>query len=251
MVELLPLGIFAYLLIFARIGAILMILPGIGERTVPMRMRLSIALLLSYTIAPSVAQYLPAPPAQVLMLAGYVMGEALIGILIGGLVRLAFNSLQIAGTIISFQSGLAYARSFDPTLGRQSSVIGAFLAILGVTLIFATNVHHVMFVAAANSYTLFSPGAPLPVDSFAKLAVSTTAKTFSIGLQMASPFIVFGLVFYASIGVLSKLMPQVQIFFIAMPANIMIGFVILSLVLSSIMMLFLEHFGSVLETFLP
>lgn len=249
--DLFPLGAFVYFLIFTRVGAILMLVPGIGERSVPQNVRLSIALLLTLVIAPSVAHQLPGLPESMLVMVSLILGEAFIGIFIGTIARLAFNALQVAGTVISFQSGLAYAQNFDPTQGQQGSVVGTFLAVLGVTMIFVTNTHHLMFIAATKSYELFQPGLLPPMSDVADFAVRTVSGSFLIGIQMASPFIVFGLVFYLAVGVLSKLMPQVQIFFIAMPANIMIGFVILSMVLSSIMLWFIEYYQNHLIQLVP
>ena len=112
---------------------------------------------------------------------------------------------------------------------------------LGITLIFATDLHYLLIGAIRDSYILFRPGAGLPVADATQMAIETFAGTFRVGIQISAPFIAFGLIFYLGLGVLSRLMPQIQIFFIAMPANILIGFLLLALVIGAIMAWFLEH----------
>lgn len=250
MEELLSQQIFAYMVVFTRVGAVLMVVPGIGDRTVPVRVRLLLALLVALTGGMTIFPLVPVLPGHPVELARVIGGEAIIGLAIGLLVRLAFMGLHLAGTVISFQTSLAYARSFDPTQGQQGSVIGAFLAIIGVTMVFVTNLHHMMIIAAVDSYKLFPMGAAIPVADLTTYAVSTVSKAFVIGIQLSAPFIVYGLTFYLAIGVLAKLIPQVQIFFVAMPANILAGFVILSLLLSSLMMWFIEYYEDFIMQFI-
>ena len=141
-------------------------------------------------------------------------------------------------------------KNYDPTQGVQGALIGTFLSILAVTLIFVTDLHHLMIGALHQSYTLFPAGSVLPWDRFVELAVDIIAGSFVLGVQLAAPFLTVGLVFYLGIGILTKLMPQVQIFFVAMPANILLGFLILMLVLSTMMLWFSDYFEQVLSNFL-
>ena len=110
--------------------------------------------------------------------------------------------------------------------------------------------HHIFLVAINDSYILFQPGALPPLGQFAELAVNIIANSFRVAIQIAAPFLVFGLVFYMGIGILSRLMPQVQIFFVAMPANILLGLVLLMLLLSAMLMWFLDYFSDAMKPFL-
>ena len=156
----------------------------------------------------------------------------------------------MAGTAIAFQTGLAFAQNVDPTQGGQSSIFGSFMSVLAVALIFATDLHHLMLVAMHDSYTLFKPGSGLPVGDFASLGIRTLANGFRVALQLAGPFLVFGLIFYLGIGVLARLIPQVQVFFLAMPANIFLGFLLLLLLLSTMMIWFTDYFGQAIRAYL-
>jgi len=107
-----------------------------------------------------------------------------------------------------------------------------------------------MISAMYDSYTLFPVGGDLKMNDFAEIVINTVANSFLIGVQIASPFIVYGLVFNIGLGILARRMPQLQVFFIAMPLNIMAGFLILGIVLAAGMNWFLQHMESSLAAFL-
>jgi flagellar biosynthesis protein FliR len=240
--QLVPENLFALLLVFARVGSTIMLLPGFGEVFVSARIRLLLALAISIVIAPVVIDTLPRlpeAPVAVLMLVG---GEVAIGLFLGGLARLLISALHMAGVIIGFQASLGNATLFDPSTAQQGSTLGAFFNVVGVILIFAADLHYLMLRAVADSYSLFVPGAALPVGDFSEIAARTMATSFTLAMQIAAPLIVVGLVFYLGLGLLARLMPQVQVFFIAIPLQIMLAFIVLALTLSASMMWFLSAF---------
>ena len=240
--ELLPLDVFAVFLVFVRIAAALMLLPGIGEAYVSVQIRLAAAAVLTVAISPLVIGTLPILPATPLELLMLILGELVVGLLIGAAARLMMSALHVAGTVIAFQSSLGFALFVDPTQGTQGALIAAFLSVLGLVLIFATGLHMMMIRALADSYVLFTPGQLPPVGDFAALAVRYVSSSFRIGIQIAAPFIVFGIIFYIGLGVLARLLPQIQIFFIAIPLQIFLSLVIFGLVLAPMMIWFLDHF---------
>jgi len=242
--------VFVYLAVFARLSAMIMTFPALGSQSMPQQIRLVVALALTIIVTPLVTLGYPQIPTALFGMVLFIGAEVLIGLVIGGIVRLVMSATQVAGTLIAFQSGLAFAQNFDPTQGVQGALFGTFLSLVAVTIIFATDLHHLMIAALYDSYVLFPAGGQWPWGQFVELAVSTVAGSFVIAVQLAAPFLTVGLIFYLGIGILSKLMPQVQIFFIAIPANILLGFIIMMLVLSTMMMWFSDHFTSVLENFL-
>lgn len=248
--DMLPQTAFLFLLIFARVGTMAMALPGIGDRTVPPRIRLVFALALSLILYPLAESSMPQLPLGMAGLVAALAREIVIGAALGAAVRLIVSAIQLAGGAIAMQTGLAFAQSVDPQAGTQSTLFATFLSVLAVTLIFATDLHHLLLAAMHDSYVLIRPGAPLPVGDFSESAVSILAAAFRIALQLSAPFLVFGLVFYLGMGVLTRLIPQVQVFFIAMPANILLGFALLLLLLSTMMLWFLDYFGTALRPFL-
>ena len=149
----------AYLLIFARIGAMLMLLPGLGELSIPPRMRLSAALALAILIMPLHRSAYRIDLTMLAPVLTMLAEELLIGTLLGLTARLAIGALQVTGSIVAQQLGLGFVTAVDPTQGQQGVLIGNFLTLLGVTLLFATDSHHLVIAALSDSYKIFSPGA--------------------------------------------------------------------------------------------
>jgi flagellar biosynthetic protein FliR len=123
--------------------------------------------------------------------------------------------------------------------------------VLGITMIFATDLHYLIIGALNDSYRLFAPGTPLLTGDVAQLITRTVAGAFSIGIQLSAPFLVFGLLFNLGLGILSRLMPQMQVFFIGLPLSILLGFLILLVVVGAMMGTFTDFLGGVLRELAP
>ncbi len=236
----------AFMLVFARVGTLVMLLPGIGEQMISPRLRLALALLMTLVLLPLARPLLPAalePPAMIALL----VGEIAVGLVLGLATRMVVAALQTAGNIVAQQIGLAFAMTVDPTMGGQQAAIGNFLTLLGLTLIFVTDLHHLAIGAIRDSYTLLPPaGVPATGDA-AALAIKAVGRGFSLGVQLAAPFIAFGILFNLGLGVLSRLMPQLQVFFLALPASILVGMLILLAALGAVMGVFVADLGAFLN----
>src|SRR3982075_4184650 len=228
-VSLLPALAAAFMLAFARIGAMVMLLPGLGETNIPVRVKLGIALLLTLVILPLHRAAYHIDMQSLTPLLVLMLHEILIGIVLGATARVTLSALQVAGSVIAQQLGLGFVTAVDPTQGQQNVIVGNFLTVLGVTLIFATDLHHLVIAALNDSYTLFQPGDIPLLGDVAALTTRTVAAAFRIGIQLSAPFLVFGLMFNLGLGVLSRLMPQMQVFFVGVPLSILLGFLILML----------------------
>ncbi len=131
--------------------------------------------------------------------------EIAVGLILGTLIRLITSATQVAGATIAFQVGLSMAQTADPSQkGVQGAVIGNFLSMLALALIFAMDLHHLLLAAIRDSYGLFPPDAPLMFDDAAKLALGVVSRAFALGMQISAPFIVFGLVFNLGLGLLAQ-----------------------------------------------
>jgi len=244
-------AILTYLLVFARTGTMMMLLPALGQGGIPSRVRLVLALAVTVAMTPVVQSHYPAVmPSNTLQLGLLIAQEATAGILIGGMAQIIMSALQTAGMLIATQTGLAYAQTVDPTQHEQGAVIGNFFSLLGAVLIFSTDLHHLAIGAIAGSYKMIPPGAALPTGDMAELTLRLVTASFILGFQLAAPFLVFGFALYAALGILARLMPQLQVFFVAMPINIMFGFVLLALLLGSMMTLFLNFYAAQMAQFL-
>lgn len=250
-VSFLPTFAAAFMLCFSRIGTMLMLLPGLGELTVSPRVRLTLALVLTSLILPMHRSAYHVDLQAFGPVLTTLVQEMVVGAVLGLLSRLTVSALQVAGVVIAQQMGLGFVTAVDPTQGQQGMIVGNFLAVLGITMIFATDLHHLVIVALNDSYTIFKPGEIPVMGDVAQVLSGTVAGAFRIGVQIAAPFLVFGLLFNMGLGILSKLMPQMQVFFVGMPLSIMVGFLILFLVVGAMMMTFLNYSGGVLHLLAP
>jgi len=250
-ISLLPALAATFMLVFARIGAMVMLLPGFGETNIPTRIKLSIALLLTLIILPLHRQAYQVDMHSLTPLLVLMLHEIVIGVVLGATARVTLSALQVAGSVIAQQLGLGFVTAIDPTQGQQGLLIGNFLTILGLTLLFATDSHHLVIAALTESYRIFAPGELMSSGDVASLATRAFAAAFKIGMQLSAPFLVFGLVFNIGLGVLARLMPQMQVYFVGVPLSILVGFLIFELVLTAIMGTFLDYFTSVMHELTP
>jgi flagellar biosynthesis protein FliR len=250
-VSFLPALAAAYLLIFARIGTMLMLLPGLGELSVPPRMRLSAALALAILIMPLHRDAYRIDLTQLTPALTMLGEELLIGALLGLTARLTIGALQVTGSIVAQQLGLGFVTAVDPTQGQQGVLVGNFLTMTGVMLVFATDLHYLAITALDDSYILFAPGTvPLSGDMAAHITW-IVAGAFRVGVQLSAPFLAFGLLFNLGLGILSRLMPQMQVFFVGMPLSILGGLMLLLLVIGVMMTTFLGHVEGVMHELAP
>ena len=248
----LPFDTGAAFLVFARVGSMIMAAPALGDAALSPRLRLALALAVTAVIAPNVlGDYPPGLlAADTSRFAGLLIGEIAIGVFLGLFARVLVGGLSVAGQIIALQMGLSLAQIFNPSDNGQGAIVGGFLTLLGAAMIFATDAHYLLFGAIRDSYVLMAPGASLPIGDMSEAMTGAVASAFSLGVRLASPFIVFGVVFYAGAGVLSRMMPQAQVFFMLAPANLMLGLTLLMLTTGLMMTAFLSTFEDALAPYL-
>jgi flagellar biosynthetic protein FliR len=241
----------AYLLVFARIGTMVMLLPGLGEVAVSSRIRLTIALMLALVLFPLHRSAYQIDLRSLPAILGMLGQELLVGAIIGVTARLAISALQFTGAVVAQQLGLGFVTEIDPTQGQQGIIVGNFLAMLGLVLMFATDMHYLVIGALDDSYTLFTPGQMPDTGDMAALTTRTVAGAFRIAVQLSAPFLVFGVLFNLGLGLLSRLMPQMQVYFVGVPLSILAGFLVLLVVLGAMMTSYLGYLRDVLQQLAP
>jgi len=248
----LPVDALVAFAVLTRVGAMMMTAPAFGDFTLSPRIRLAVALAATAALAPAAAPCFPkfAAEPDALAIFSLIIGEIGVGLFLGLVARMIASALNVAGQIIALQMGLSLAQIFDPSQETQGAIIGGFLAVLGTTMIFATDMHHLLLAALRDSYLVFAPGGSISVGDMADSMIGALSFAFSLGVRLAAPFIVFGLVFYAGAGVLNRLMPQAQVFFMLMPANLILGLMLLMLTTGLMMTTFLGAFEERLSLFI-
>jgi len=236
-------------LIFARLGAIVMLIPGIGEAMVSPRIRLALAFVMTLALFPVLSAGAPATPGSVGELAGMVIKEALIGLMIGGVLRLFMASLATAGEIVSLQTTLSFAQTANPSQAQPSTTLGTFLSLIGVVLIMTSDLHHLFISAMVRSYAIFPFHRTAPAGDAATLAIQTVGRSFALGVQLAAPVMVFALIFNIATGLVGRVMPQFQVFFVATPLMVLTSLSVFAISLGAIGMVWVDRYHDLLTVF--
>jgi flagellar biosynthetic protein FliR len=244
-----PAQVYASGLVFLRVGTVVMLMPGVGESFVPPRIRLAFALLLSLCLGPIALSTLPAMPSTVGDLGGQVLKELLVGLMLGALMRFFLAALAVAGEAISISTTLSFAQTANPLQAQPGGAIASFLGILGVVMLFATDTHHLFIAAIARSYSLFAPARHVLVQDATSVALQAVSSTFSLGIQLAAPLLVFSLVFNIALGLVGRVMPQFQIFFAGAPLTLIFGLSIFALCFGGGILVWLDRYREFLRLF--
>lgn len=221
--------VYVFMLIFARLGAALMLIPGIGEIYVTPRIRLGLALLFSMALSAAGTAQPPALPDHPATLALMVAGEVVVGLFLGTLARTLLAALDVAGQVMAHHMGLANASLFNPQAATQGSLPGILLSLAGVALMMVGDVHHMMLAGIARSYEVMSAGEMPDTGDMAQMMTRLVGDIFIIGTQISAPFILVGLALFLGLGLLARLMPQLQVFFISLPAQVLLGLVVMAI----------------------
>jgi len=224
-----------YLLILCRLSALVMVAPGLGESTSPMTVRAGIAVSISLLILPVLQHdFVPlirhalASPS---LLVTVIAQELLIGAFIGWIARIIAMSLVISMQFIATFTGLASVLQPDPDLGASSTAISHMASFLIPVLFLSSGLYILPLSALMGSYSVFLPGHTPFLNDMAHSAVLSVSLSFKLGLQYAAPFVLIGTLWPALLGVLNRLMPAIQVYGIAMPAQLLGGVFLIALLI--------------------
>jgi flagellar biosynthesis protein FliR len=237
---------------FFRIGAMLMVAPVFGTRTVPRRVRFGIAVVLTATIAP----LLPPMPATDPLSPGGVLvivQQVLIGVALGFMLRVAFTVFELVGEMVSHLMGLGFASMIDPQNGVSVPVLGQFYVLLATLVFLSLNGHLLWIEVVADSFRTLPVGVAGLGANGAWAIVSFGGRMFAWAMQLALPVVAALLVVNVSFGVLTRAAPQLNLFSVGFPASMLLGFVLVAVslpaVLSKVLPISLDalaHLGAVL-----
>jgi len=229
------------MIISARMIGLFSWMPGFGDLHIPFRMRMMIAI----GVATAFSTTLPIPlyPKHASYMAELLIVEYIIGTFLGFSLKIFLSALETAGTIMSQSVGLSNALVPNLLDHEQTSILTNFFTLAGITFIFVFDLHHLILWGGYNSYTLVPIGVlPLFQDN-AFLMTHTVNDAFMHALTFAMPFFIFGNVVYLGMGILNKLIPQIQVFFLSFPIQILVGLIVLMFSVRFILNSFLEYFS--------
>jgi flagellar biosynthesis protein FliR len=198
--------------VFARAGALFAVFPAFSAQNIPVRLRLGLAAVLAFLSAPLLP--LPAVAANPTFwtLLRLLFGEVSIGLLLGFVSRLIFFAIDLAGGIIATEMGLMLSAVFNPLTSSALPLPGTILFWLGMMLLFSLNLHHWILAAFQHSYALLPVGGAHLSEALVLDVVQRTAEIFRIGLQLAAPVLAVSFVISLLFAVLSRAVPQMNVF---------------------------------------
>jgi flagellar biosynthetic protein FliR len=232
-----------FFLVLMRFMGMVALMPVLGQMEIPGRVKAMVALMLSVCLAPTIGQLAGVQGSpSFLQVFFWGVGELLVGLFIGGVARALLSILDMAGALISFQLNLSNATLFNPAQATQGALVSVFLTMCGVVTFLSLDLHHLVIKSGVASYHIFPLcAAPMVADFSASFSL-LMSKIFICSVQLAMPFLIVGIVMQLAFGFLNRLMPQMHIFFVTMPAQIGIGLMVFMVVASAIILRFAQSF---------
>lgn len=238
--------IFMAIAVFIRIGAAAFLLPGVGERSIPTRIKLGLAFALTLIVFPIVQADIRMPNtlSWTAMFMVFV-AEASVGLAVGLAIRTIVFALQTGGTIIA--QSLSLSHMFGTGVAPEPEpTIGTILTLGGITLALAMGLHLKLVVTLSESYTLLPFGLMPPGQDIADWAIKAMSRLFSIAVTLALPFLVISFMYNLALGLVNKAMPQLMVVFVGMPFITGVGLLMLSLLAPVIVMTWLGKMDATL-----
>jgi flagellar biosynthetic protein FliR len=228
----LPAWAFAFVLVLARCGTAIMLLPGLGESEPPAVVRVGLTLGLVALLLPGIGTI--TEPASLWRGVAMVGGEMVCGGVLGWLARLMTLSLPVAGQMISYMLGLSNVVQLDVALG-QSSALSRLFDVTVPVLVLGTGLWMLPVAALSGSYTLVPPGALLPTTDSVQAVVTAVTTSFALSLQLAAPFVFAGMLWQVALGLMGRVIPHLQIYFAAIPGQIVGGLLLFGLLATGLL----------------
>lgn len=226
--------LFAFLLVFVRCSAMLLVSPVFGAQNTPLQVRIFTTLAISGALTIALKPAIGPVPADLYAFVAAILKEALAGLLIGTFMSLVLQAAQMGGAIIDMQMGLGLSQELNPLTGVPATVISQFKYMLALVIFLSMNCHHQMIVAFARSYETMPPLNYEVLPTVKTGIVSLVGELSLLAIQMAAPVMAVSLIVDAGLGIVNKAVPQVQAMLVGLPAKVILGMVALSLGLPAI-----------------
>lgn len=245
-----PEFILASFLIFVRVASVIGSAPFFGSQMFPVQVKLFLALITTVMLYPiiPIQDAVISPNITGLELVIAIIKEMLVGITMGLIGQIIFGGVQLGGQFVSIQIGLAFANIVDPLTQTQNALVSQLLVLFGTVLFLAIGGEKIYLQAMVHSFSVV----PIGTGQFAEATpvfIDMAGQLFIIGVQIASPFIIVLFLMDLSFAIFARIMPQANIFFIALPLKVLIGLTMLLVVMPNIPVAF-DHFFQILFDYL-
>tara|TARA_Y100001960_G_scaffold313821_1_gene377267 strand:+ start:48 stop:818 length:771 start_codon:yes stop_codon:yes gene_type:complete len=241
--------LYPFFMTFVRLSGIFATAPFFNDKAVSKAHRLALAMTLAIAIAPVVSTYIPAIPGSVGLLVVIIAGEFLIGLLLGYSAKLFMLAFNFAGDFMAAMMGLQAASQMDPRSGSNTTTLSTFLSLVALAAFLALDLHLFILKAFVESYDIIGFNKAMDLGEVSLAIITTVGKITVLGVKLAAPVVVVNFIINCSLGILNRLVPQIQVFFISMPLTMLVGIFVLVLTMASMLILFTEEFENNLILF--
>ena len=234
--------------IFVRVSILAFLMPGLGETTVPVQIRLVVALAITWLLLPFLMTSLPPIEPNATQLLGLMVIEAVYGFVLGFSLRAMIFVLQIAGTIIA--QAMSLSQIFGNLLTEESNpTVSTLLIMAGTTLALTMDFHVEVIALLVKSFEIFPVGGGVNLDDLAYWATQKAAGVFEFALSLALPFIILNFLYNVMLGVVNRAMPQLMVSFVGLPAITGAGLVLLAISVGIILTVWISGFNDVFQDY--
>jgi len=215
----------SFLLILFRVGAFMAALPILGGGGVPISIKVMMALSISVVLFQIL--HIETAPLVLGSLTVGIFGEILIGLVIGMGVRMIFSAVELGGTIVGFQMGFGVANVLDPVSNRQVGLIGQLQNLVASLIFLATNAHHIVLRALVRSFRLIPSFGFYPSEALIGYLMRLAGEMFALGIKIGIPVIAALLLANIAVGILSRVVPQINALLFSFPVTIGLGLLVI------------------------
>lgn len=239
-----------FLLCLARVAAMFAAIPVFSGGQIPPQMRLGVAVMFAMLTYPVVKDFIPSQSFSVIEFALVIAAEVVLGLLVGFLAQLVFMAAEFAGTLIGYQMGFAAANIFDPSTQAQVALISQFQGIFTILLFLALDIHHLFLEAIVASFEMLPPGTLNLAGGAIPMIVDVTNHSLILSIRLVAPILILLILSNLTLGIMSRVFPQLNVFMISFPVNIGLSFLVMSLTFGVVAGLLQEEFYALPERFL-
>ncbi|NOX25312.1 MAG: flagellar biosynthetic protein FliR [Deltaproteobacteria bacterium] len=236
--------VFSLLVIMARVGPLIFLMPIIGSSSVPTQVKVLATLTTSLVLLPVLHISATQLPRSVVGLVIFVGSEITIGAILALFARMVLAALEIAGQVVSISMGMGMAGALSPQFGTQVSLVGNLWSIVAILVFLAIDGHHIFIRTMVDSFVWLPPGTIHITGATFRGMMRGASHMFVLSIQIMAPAGVALFLANVAMGIIAKTVPQVPIMIVGMPMNIAIGFIFIALSMSYLLPLLISNFAA-------
>ena len=216
-----------FLFVLVRVSAILFVVPFLSSRNVPVLLKISLAVTVTWMLVPQINAVPPDLFKSSVSLVLGMVSEIAIGLIIGMILQLLISGIQMAGQMAGLQMGFAIANVMDPASSMQIPILSQFLNVFTLLIFLSLNIHYYFIMALVDSFELIPLWGAHFEENLFHLIMKIAANAFVIAVQVGAPVMVALVLVSAALGLVARTVSQMQIFVVAMPLKILLGLLFL------------------------